>query len=50
MPEYILKLCLAFKRNGKDWETILEELHGQGFTHRTIEHIKSLYYKVGLPP
>jgi hypothetical protein len=38
--------CIAFKASGKDWENILEELHMQGFTHRTKENIKSLYSKV----
>jgi hypothetical protein len=32
--------------NGKDWESILDELHMQGFTHRTKENIISLYSKV----
>jgi hypothetical protein len=37
---------LVFKQNGVEWDIIMDELHDQGFTHRTIEHIKSLYYKV----
>lgn len=39
-------LYVVFKACGKDWESILSELHMQGFTHRTKEHIKSLYSKV----
>lgn len=31
---------------GKDWDQILAELHDQGFTHRKLAHIKSLYFKV----
>lgn len=37
---------LVFKKCGKDWQAIVDELHLQGFTHRTKEHIKSLYFKV----
>ena len=37
---------IAYKAIEKDWETILYDLHDQGFTHRTINHIKSLYLKV----
>jgi hypothetical protein len=43
-----IRLFIAFKENGGEWDTIMYELHDQGFTHRTIEHIKSLYYKVSL--
>ena len=35
-----------FKELGKDWESILNELHDQGFTHRNIDQIRSLYFKV----
>jgi len=31
---------------GRVWEQILAELHDQGFTHRKLTHIKSLYLKV----
>lgn len=37
---------IVYKQCGTDWQAIVDELHAQGFTHRTKEHIKSLYYKV----
>ena len=42
----LIRLNLVYKELGKDWDSILTELHDQGFTHRSIEHIRSLYYKV----
>ena len=35
-----------YKELGKDWDSILTELHDQGFTHRSIDQIRSLYFKV----
>jgi hypothetical protein len=48
ISEMILIDILAYKKSGKDWQNILNEFHMQGFTHRTREHIKSLYSKVNL--
>ena len=39
-------MLIAYKKDGKDWDIIMDELHKEGFTHRTKEQIKSLYYKV----
>ena len=44
----LLTSSIAFKEVGLDWDRIMQELHDQEFTHRTIEHIKSLYFKVSL--
>ena len=35
-----------YKELGKDWDSIMTELHDQGFTHRSIVQIRSLYLKV----
>ena len=37
---------VVYKELGKDWDSILTELHDQGFTHRSIVQIRSLYLKV----
>lgn len=39
-------ILVVFKELGKDWDSILTELHDQGFTHRNKDQIRSLYFKV----
>jgi len=38
---------VGFQTHGRDWDSIVAEFHRQGFTHRTKQHAKSLYLKVG---